>query len=81
MVVTFTITMRGFEIMDGKITISLIFGGLAMVNDGVSIFESNTFKSISTHTLFTAQTSGYHHFVWKKCLFLVYFVVAHFVFC
>ena len=75
MVVTFAITMRCFQKMNGKLTVSWIFGWFAVVNDRMSALESHTVESISTTALFTIQTWGYHLFVWKQCLFFVYFVV------
>ena len=75
MVVTFAITMRCFQKMNGKLTVSWIFGWFAVVNDRMSALESHTVESISTTALFTIQTLGYYLFVWKQCLFIVYFVV------
>ena len=75
MVVTFAITMRCFQKMNGKLTVSWIFGWFAVVNDRMSALESHTVERISTTAIFTIQTWGYHLFVWKQCLFFVYFVV------
>ena len=73
MVVTFAITMRCFQKMNGKLTVSWIFGWFAVVNDRMSALEGHTVESISTTAIFTIQTWGYHLFVWKQCLFFGHF--------